>query len=69
MWVPVCVCVTCVTKGNMSGTMPSSIVRAIASRHVAPAMEMLQLSSPSRSSYNVYTEEYEYKHEYKYEYE
>jgi hypothetical protein len=39
-----------VTKGSIRGTMPSSIVRAIASRHVAPAIAMLQLSSPSRSS-------------------
>ena len=38
------------TKGSIRGTMPSSIVRAIASRHVAPAIAMLQLSSPSRSS-------------------
>lgn len=42
--------VTCVTKGSIRGTMPSSMVRAIASRHVAPAIAMLQLSSPSRSS-------------------
>ena len=41
---------TCVTKGRISGTMLSSIVRAIASRHVAPAIAMFQLSSPSLSS-------------------
>ena len=37
---------TCVTKGKIRGTMASSIVRAMASKHVAPAIAMFQLSSP-----------------------
>ena len=37
---------TCVTKGKISGTIASSIVRAMASKHVAPAIAMFQLSSP-----------------------